>query len=29
MEGGLSIGGAPIMHNILGLSRAGHLHLGR
>ena len=29
VKGGLSIGGAPKMHNILGLSRAGPLHLGR
>jgi hypothetical protein len=29
VKGGLSVGGTPRMHNISGLSRAGHLHLGR
>ena len=29
VKGGLSVGGAPRMHNILGVSRVGHLHLGR
>ena len=29
VKGGLSIGGAPKMHNISGLSQFGHLHLGR
>jgi hypothetical protein len=29
VKGGLYVGGAPKMHNILGLSRAKHLHLGR
>ena len=28
-KGGLSVGGAPKMHNKLGLSRARHLNLGR
>ena len=29
VRGGVSLGGAPKMHNILGLSQVGHLHLGR
>jgi hypothetical protein len=29
VKGGLCIGGAPKMHDISGLSRVGHLHLGR
>ena len=29
-KGGLVVeGGAPNMHSVSGLSRAGHLHLGR
>ena len=28
-EGWLIYSGAPKMHNISGLSRVGHLHLGR
>jgi hypothetical protein len=28
-EGWLYVGGGPKMHNIFGLSRVGHLHLGR
>ena len=29
VKGGLFVSEAPKMHNILGLSRAGHVHLGR
>ena len=29
VKGGLSVGGAPKMHNILDLSRVEHLYLGR
>ena len=29
IKGGLSVGGAPKMHYISGLSQFGHLHLGR
>ena len=29
VKDGLSIGGAPKMHNISGLSRVGHLHLDK
>ena len=28
VKGGLYVGGAPKMHNVLGLSQARHLHLG-
>jgi hypothetical protein len=29
MKGGLTMGGAPRMHNMYGQNLAGHLHLGR
>ena len=29
VKGGLCVGWAPSMHNIVGLSQVGHLHLGR
>ena len=29
VKGGSYVGGAPKMHNISGLSRVRHLHLGR
>ena len=29
VKGGLYVGGAPRMHNISGLNRVGHLHLGK
>jgi hypothetical protein len=29
VKGGLLLGGAPKMHNILGLSQVEHLHLDR
>ena len=28
-DGGLPIGGSPKMHDILGLSQVGHLHLSK
>ena len=28
-KGGIFVGGSPRMHNILGLSRGGHLHHAR
>ena len=29
MKGGLYVSEAPKMHDVLGLSRVGHLHIGR